>query len=402
MAEYTGIKKGKSGNYEVSIRCNGIKKNFGTFENAEAAGTVANYYAEQLGKNWHNDTNMDINEAFHYKRRFKNDYHGDMYTLVDETISYSDYIKSIEKEKQDKENEKIQKRKEQDAARYKEQMKNLLKYRDNIPIGKRFISDKYGSYVIISADENINKKNPTVRVKFDYTGYEYNTTLKCAVNLGARDPYYPSICGFGYTGERSIFDPTAIAAEMLYNRWRMMVDRVKNPENKSYDTYGGAGVDIAPEWAYFWNYYNDIINKENFNYLLSDPEHWCIDKDILQTDIPMSQRIYSNDTTCIIRIDDNIAFTQQEFSATNNFRIRKYVGVYQNTAGLYKIAFDVNNVNLASNHKFTDPVAAAAIYDFYARINNRNAMNYVDITVDQAIKFSTNYGKKIMYRLIDN
>lgn len=44
----------------------------------------------------------------------------------------------------------------------------------------------------------------------------------------------------------------------LYKVWRSMKNRCDNPNNQSYERYGGAGVTYDPEWADFNNFYLDM------------------------------------------------------------------------------------------------------------------------------------------------
>lgn len=37
----------------------------------------------------------------------------------------------------------------------------------------------------------------------------------------------------------------------LYDVWTQMLQRCRNPENKSYPSYGGRGIEVAPEWHDF-------------------------------------------------------------------------------------------------------------------------------------------------------
>lgn len=47
----------------------------------------------------------------------------------------------------------------------------------------------------------------------------------------------------------------------LYNTWANMKQRCNNPNNKSYEYYGGRGIIICKEWCDFINFYNWAINN---------------------------------------------------------------------------------------------------------------------------------------------
>ena len=46
-----------------------------------------------------------------------------------------------------------------------------------------------------------------------------------------------------------------------YNAWCMMLARCRNPQNKSYDGYGGRGITICPQWLSFNNFLADMSPK---------------------------------------------------------------------------------------------------------------------------------------------
>jgi hypothetical protein len=44
----------------------------------------------------------------------------------------------------------------------------------------------------------------------------------------------------------------------LYRRWSMMLDRCRNPKNKSYKDYGGRGIAVCDRWQLFENFLADM------------------------------------------------------------------------------------------------------------------------------------------------
>lgn len=87
------------------------------------------------------------------------------------------------------------------------------------------------------------------------------------------NPYSPTICGVGIVGEEDIHGEN----EALYFRWKAMIDRCYNENNKSYSNYGGKGVTVCSDWLLFANYKNDIKSMHNYDKI---KEGWHIDKDI--------------------------------------------------------------------------------------------------------------------------
>lgn len=43
-----------------------------------------------------------------------------------------------------------------------------------------------------------------------------------------------------------------------YNRWVCMIQRCKNPKNKSFHNYGGRGISVCRRWMTFDNFYLDM------------------------------------------------------------------------------------------------------------------------------------------------
>ena len=63
----------------------------------------------------------------------------------------------------------------------------------------------------------------------------------------------------------------------LYDRWKNMWERCKDPRCSRYEDYKDCEID--ERYRLLSNYINDIMKLENFNKLCEDPSKWEIDKD---------------------------------------------------------------------------------------------------------------------------
>lgn len=87
---------------------------------------------------------------------------------------------------------------------------------------------------------------------------------------------------------------------LLYNRWRMMWDRCKNPKNSKYESYKHCEID--ERYRLFSNYVTDITKLENFDKFCENPSKWEIDKD----KIDPNNRCYFFEHLSIISKVDNL------------------------------------------------------------------------------------------------
>lgn len=111
---------------------------------------------------------------------------------------------------------------------------------DTIKIGEIFTSRRSGDFEIISEMYRIKHKR-YYDVKFIKTGY-ITSAMEYNIKVGyVNDPYYPTVCGIGYLG-KPIDGKTD---RKVYLRWKGMINRCYNPNNKRYNIYGGAGVIVC-------------------------------------------------------------------------------------------------------------------------------------------------------------
>lgn len=149
--------------------------------------------------------------------------------------------------------------------------------------------------------------------KTAYIVVEFQDEYKTRVNttygnfkLGSvRNPYAPTVCGVGISGNKyPIVDNGKPAKE--YNMWRNIIsrcysDRVKNIQ----PTY--TNVSCCDEWLLFENFYDWLHSQPNFD-KWDNGSRWAIDKDILVK----RNKVYSPDVCCLIPQNVNCLFLKRE------------------------------------------------------------------------------------------
>lgn len=86
----------------------------------------------------------------------------------------------------------------------------------------------------------------------------------------------------------------------VYDRWKHMWQRCRNPECKSYEDYKDCLID--DRYIHFSNYLHDVELLEDFNLLKENPSKYEIDKDKLDS----NNRCYYFEHLSIITKKENI------------------------------------------------------------------------------------------------
>ena len=120
-----------------------------------------------------------------------------------------------------------------------------------------------------------------------------------------KNPYYPSICGIGITGNKY---PTRINNKKPkeYAVWTDMIRRcfdIKEKEN--FPTYKNATC--CDEWLLYDSFYEWLHKQENFEKWYNG-SRWDIDKDILFK----GNKIYSPETCCLTPNNVNQLFVKRD------------------------------------------------------------------------------------------
>lgn len=130
-------------------------------------------------------------------------------------------------------------------------------------------------------------------VQFTITGATYIVSSENVRTGTIKDYMSPSIAGVGVIAFKGA------TSHPLFRRWKSMILRCYDKNDRDYKTYGAMGVTVCEEWHNFKNYITDIENMENYDKLLKDSVNWHIDKDI------SGGKIYSRETVAIITKSEN-------------------------------------------------------------------------------------------------
>lgn len=179
-------------------------------------------------------------------------------------------------------------------------------------IGKIFpVLDNYTVKVI----EYYNSKNVIVEFQDEFKAIK-KTNIYNLLNGKLKNPYSKSVYNIGMIGNVS-----NIGKDILYQRWKSMISRCYNINDKSYYLYGAKGVTVCEKWLIFENYKKDIENMENFNKIY---QGWHIDKDF------SNKKIYSKETCRIISPTENSILANKTKKSNNK---TNYIGVCKMGSG---------------------------------------------------------------------
>lgn len=136
---------------------------------------------------------------------------------------------------------------------------------------------------------------------------DYSTFRKGLIKNPCKPGKYGQITGNKY--------PTKINGikSKEYNTWINMFKRITETNKEKNKVY--ENVKICEEWYYYPNFYEWIINQENYH-LWKDDNKWAIDKDILSDP---NNKIYSPDTCCLVPrfVNDAIRMFHKEDGMPN-------------------------------------------------------------------------------------
>lgn len=166
------------------------------------------------------------------------------------------------------------------------------------------------------------RANKRFLVQFLDTGYMTYVSNSALVKGEVRDKLMPIVAGVGYLGANiKMTDPKY---RHFYDCWSSMIARCYSVTDINYKDYGALGVSVDPKWFNFMNFYQDAQYLANYDKKLMFPFDYQLDKDILQSNIPVNQRIYSPTTCMFVSRFDNLQIRSKLLVKYNTGR---YFGV---------------------------------------------------------------------------
>lgn len=220
-------------------------------------------------------------------------------------------------------------------------------------IGNIYESQSCGKFKVIRELIPIgyNKKSRLFEIEFLDTGYHTIVTRRSLYDGKVKDRLLPSVYGVGCIGQEDIFLPYN-TERVIYKVWEGMISRCYNPKDFHYSNYGAIGVKVSDRWLSYRNFQNDVMNKPNYERKLLEPHMFHLDKDFLQSNIPVHQRVYSNENCIWISMYENALI-----KGLDNGRI-KYFGVLLDSGYYYTKIYH----NLYG--RFNTPEEAAMMFNY--------------------------------------
>jgi len=240
-------------------------------------------------------------------------------------------------------------------------------------IGETYTSPRYGKYTIIG-DEPPKEYGYTnirmVKIKFENTGTERVVRLDSARSGAAKDPYAITIAGVGYLGEITLpYD------KHDYDTWRLMLIRNYDKNSDNYQYYGAKGVTVCERWHCFANFLEDIRNLKGYKEYLYAKNEYNLDKDTLQHDIPMDQRVYSPDTCIFIKGSENTRVMAKDNKENTS---SEYYGVHQTNTGSFQCRLMINGCDYYLGAYDSD-IAAGNMYNFVLAASFASSVTLNDV-----------------------
>lgn len=180
-------------------------------------------------------------------------------------------------------------------------------------IGDRFKSIQCGWFEIVGIVPH--KKGKRFIVEFDEVmGIKYKTVRekKHVISGSILNPYYPLKLGLACVG-----NVNSKKYNKEFNKWRSMIERCYDINNRRYDIYGARGVRVCDRWLCFEYFLDDLIHVKGYDVEKLQNGKLHLDKDIIGNGL-----LYSPETCILVSPSENIKDMnlrnkQKLFKATN-------------------------------------------------------------------------------------
>ena len=227
-----------------------------------------------------------------------------------------------------------------------------------VDFDKTYYSTYYGPVKVLEYAGKNDQGRIKVKIRFLNTGYETVVVFRDLEKGCVKDHTVSNkdkqICVPPFTDEYN-----RIIINILNQKWRGMMNRCYNPTAKEYQGYGSEGVKVCDLWHEFKGFLASITSVNNYAAFYYKPQYYQIDKDYLQLNIPLSERIYSPRTCTFLHKYDNSNMALM-LKNTNN----EFYGVKVLKPGRYKAHFIINGHD-TSFGVYSNIIAAANIYNHY-------------------------------------
>lgn len=196
-----------------------------------------------------------------------------------------------------------------------------------------FNSVHFGKFMVIDFD-GYEGSHILFKVLFPETGYVSRHVRIQQIHTGEiKDYLFPIIHDKGYLGERynEIIKFDRKLHSVMYTRWVNMISRCYNTKAVGYSNYGELGVKVSDRWLNYSNYFYDVIKLPGFDRdsVISRYGPITLDKDMLQLDVPHSERIYSKDTCVWITPTEQLqCIYSDKFSTREPSNLLYFVATY--------------------------------------------------------------------------
>ena len=234
------------------------------------------------------------------------------------------------------------------------------KDKNKIDYDKIYMSDNYGPFKFLRE----LGAHPTHFSRICEVRFLNTNTIATVLTLNAlkgkiRDPSLPIV-------RNKHFEPIS-EHKACYDKWFGIHNRCYNPTCEAYINYGAKGVTVDPSWI------NNLEQFEQDICLLPNYDKWKklnfrffhLDKDYLQQDLPLNQRVYSKNTCIFIDVSHNsiLSYLLHKYDNNTMYDIDKgRCGVVQTVNGNWRVSMirDYTDIYLG---EFTSEEEAIIIYN---------------------------------------